>query len=403
MKLLHIFVQIALIKRALSECLSNSTIEALGWKALDAAVEVSTPKVCSSFYQETKAKACIELDGLADIVENETKEFAEKYSKTQFKVLSGIDGELEKFAEAQKKVNESTSSFSDDVKSAFGSAGNYINKYSSNVEKLRSVINECNLAQQTNSFGLFCLLSSNLASQHLTAQSVLESGLAALSVNMNPASALAMANRCADAIKNTCLFLEIQKALTLFDEKAFVSGFQENCKPDFLDCVNLGEAGSGCSDAIKTEIFENFSAGVMEQGMDEKTREIVDKFSDDTSELFDKLKTHGFGPVKEGVEGGLQSVKDFVNNFSTDSIKDTIGDATDTIKDNIDNSIDGIKDTFSNPFRILETKVQVSYKVTDNGYDCYENGQKSDMQYVDSVRLFLVHAMLTLSILLIEK
>jgi hypothetical protein len=361
----------------------------MGWKALDSAVEVSSPSVCSEFYESTKAKACIELEDLASVVESETKDFADEFATNQFKILNGIETQIEKYGEAKQKIDEASSSFSNDVKSAFGTAGDYINKYSTDVNKIRSVINECNMAQQVNSFGIFCLMSSDLASKHITAGSVLESGLQALSVSINPASSIEMANRCADAIKNTCLFLEIEKAITLYDGESFVSGFESKCLPDFLDCVNLGEEGSGCSDAIKKKLFENFSSGVMGKVFDEETQKVLDNFSDKTSDLFDKLKTHGFGPIKEGAEGAIQTIKGYIDSFSLkdlgEDIKNTAEDIGDSIKDTFTGAADGIKDAFSNPFRILEAKAEFSYQVSDDGYNSYEHGQKSNMNTHDSI------------------
>ena len=394
MKTVFVLFFITFFHQISTECLSNDVIEALGWKALDTPVEVTNPVICSEFYKTTNAKSCIDLESLKSLVKDQTEDFAENFSENQVQVLTGLDADLELFAEDNKKINENKAEYSDEVQSAFSEAKNYVGKYSSDFENMRKLINDCNISQQINSFGIFCLLSSDMASTKLNSQSVLENGLAALSVLISPLSAIEMANKCAATIKNTCLFLEMRKAISLYDDKTFDSEFALKCLPGYLDCINEGESGSGCADDLKKKMFENFSSPISGEFFDDKTKEVLKGIKDNAGELYDKLKTHGFGPIKEGAENTIQTVKGYIDNFSIDDIKDTIADAGDAITDSLTNAgeniSDSITDTFSNPFRILEANMQMTYTVDDDGFDSYENGKDSGFENVESLERFYV-------------
>lgn len=385
------------IKQSTSECLSSATLEAMGLKLLETPAEVSSPTICKTFYEETNAKACVSLEELSSLVESKTKKFASEYAESNVKILKGLDTEIQKFAEAKKKIDEASESFDSNIKSAFNEAENYIGKFDSgNIKEMRDLINKCNLAQQTNSFGMFCLLSSDLASEHVSAQSVLESGLTAISLNISPASAIAVADKCADSVKNTCMFLEVEKAVKAFDKTDFSSGIIDKCSPDLLSCVAEGQTGDGCADSIKTQLFENFCPAIGTNIFDENTKELFSGFSSDASELYDKLDQFGFGEIKEGAEGSAQTLKGFVDNFSVDEIigniqdgiKDNIGDVTGNAEDLANNIGDSIKNAFLLRRRILEANMDVSFKVKEGGYDCYENGEKSGFENYDDVKIF---------------
>jgi hypothetical protein len=431
MKICSLIFALILIKYSHSDCLSNEALSALGWTALNDPVEVSDPPICAEFYKETSAKACVDLETIGSVIEEKTNKFAEEFSNNQFKILSGLDSQIAKYGEAKQKLEAANSTFEADIKSAFDTAGTYIDKYDSDVEKIRDEINKCNLIQQTNSFGNFCLMSSDKASEFIT-----EASSTALTININAASASKMADGCADSVKNTCVFLEVQKALTLFDGNPFASSEEKKCSPDFLDCMNEGGSGSGCSDATKNLLYENFSKGVGGQIIDPDTSKILEGFSSDFEDLFDKLGEHGFGPIQEGGAEGIQSIKGFVDNFNVKDLGDSITNATDglgdnitdTVKDTLNGSSDVINDalnggstTISNGntnindavndalsgvnyrARILETSVEITYKVTENGYDSYKNGENSGMKTKNNASVIIMNLMILFSGIFIHR
>jgi gas vesicle protein len=411
MQIISLITLILAINNIHSECLSKEVIEALGLTALDSPEDASGSEFCKKFFADTNAKACVSFDNLSDIVGSKTEEFAKEFSETQVKVLSAVDSEIPKFAEARKKIDESGSSFSSEIKANFDEAKIYIDKYTADAKKLRDSINKCNLAQQTISFGSFCLYASDMASNFVENPSVNGDGGVSLTLKVNPSSANKMAEECADVVKNTCLALEIEKAMKSFDSKDFASDTIGKCTPDFMDCLTSEESGSGCADSIKQKLFTDFSTSIGSPVLDEKTKELFDSFSSDASDLYDKLEVYGFGTIKEGAEGTIQGVKGFLDNFVSDAHSDAYNDAINDAKDALNDAQDslndsGIKIDIPNPFRILEANNNVSYSVSEDGYDCYSNGADSNFKLYNSIemyKLYFMYGLFSIFVFIIHK
>ena len=381
-----------LLTQVKTGCLSESIYEALSWDMLvEPAVVTGAEVICKAFYAKTNAKACVDLAGLKNSVIEKTKGFAETYFKEATQTLKGIDVNTEVFATEKKKIADASAEASQAVKDSFTKASSFIDKYTVDPKEILTQTKECSKAQQINAFGSFCLLSSSLASDYLTTDVLSNAGEAIVKVKLASKSALEVANRCTSFIQNTCVMLEMKKSINAFKEEAFSSSLESKCSSSFFDCVYSADdsSNSKCPVNIKTKMFTDFTSKVGQTGIDEATKKLLDDYSENATELFDKLTKNGFGEIKEGAEAQVNSLKNSLANFSGESIKNTIDNTLEDIKNNIDdnikNSIPDIKSPFR--FRILASDATITFEVSESGYDCYETGKDSGWETIESVNL----------------
>ena len=179
-----LFLTLLICSTTLGACLPSTTLKNLGMKPTSPTeVSSSSTKLsldtflstCTKFYQDSKAKVCVDRYQLKSMVSDKASSFAEMFEEEQYLTLSSIDLIVEEYFAVNKEVQSKGSyngkTVSSATKAAFNETNHLIEKYDVNPANAHNEVQACSKARQNHNFGLYCMLSSSKASQFLSDKS----------------------------------------------------------------------------------------------------------------------------------------------------------------------------------------------------------------------------------------
>ena len=331
------------------ECLSVGMLNSLGLKANSAPEAYSSGDVCSTYFKETGAKSCVDADGLDDVVALKGGQWKKNYEAEHYEIYANLDSSFNEFVNGYveiaqkgtfngKKVNETT-------KANFNSAYSWVEKYGVGDKNVSNEVEACTQAQLNNTFGSYCMLSSDKAStftgdcpevqsktessgSNTTSDSADQDSVDAynqkldesktsrrrlasnnLRVNIDEESTTKLVDACADTIRALCLNYKIQTALSSGKGQSFPQELKNRCSEDFLVCASKVKDKNGvvptettCNHKQRSLMVKEFFGGVGNRIIPSATRNANQiKYSTELARqnLYAKLANHGFGEVKK--------------------------------------------------------------------------------------------------------
>ena len=333
-------------------CLSNGDLKSLGLISLSAAEDYSSGDPCSTFYKETKAKTCADLDYLKKTAENNASHLNTNYTNEHFEIYANLDSIfndfVDGFVEISSKGTYKSKMVSSTVKTNYTQAYDWIEKYSVGDKNISTEVEACSNQQQQNAYGAYCILSSDLGSNYLgecsTIQSknVADSGqntssstnatqedvdkynslldqsqtntrilssASSMKFNISEESAAKIVDSCANSVRALCLYYKMQTAISSAEGKGFPQDLKNKCNEAFLKCASKVPDQNGtvqksdtCNNKEKTMMVKEFFGGFTNQLIPTATRIAMPiKASTELARqnLFGKLQNKGFGSVAQ--------------------------------------------------------------------------------------------------------
>ena len=347
------FVAVAILVNFTHQaCLSTGELKSLGLSSASSAEDYSNGDPCSTFYKETKAKTCVDLDDLKKTAEYNAKNLDGNYKNEHFEVYANLDSIfndfVDGFVEVSSKGTYKAKKVSSTVKTNFTEAYAWIEKYSVGDKNISSEVDACTNQQQQNAYGAYCVLSSDQGSNYLGECSTIKSkniadngqntssstnatqedvdkynslldqsqknnrilsSDASLKFNISEESAAKIADSCANSVRALCLYYKMQTAISSAEGKGFPQDLKNKCNEAFLKCASKVPDQNGtvqksdsCNNKEKTLLVKEFFGGFTNQLIPTATRNAMPiKASTELArqDLFGKLQNKGFGSVAE--------------------------------------------------------------------------------------------------------
>lgn len=345
------------------ECLDSETLIKLGLKPNSQPEEYSSGDICSTYYQDTGAKSCVNSWLMEHSVELRAGQWKNNYEAEHYEIYANMDNSFNDFVngyvEVAQKGTYKGKKVSSTVKSNFETAYSWVEKYGVGDKNVSNEVEACTQAQLNNTFGSYCMLGSDLATRYTgdcpTVQSksdnsnnnaVSDSGdqdsvnsyndkinesknnqrrlsTSEMRVNIDEESTSKLVDACADTVRALCLHYKMQTALSSAQGQSFPQDLKSKCSEDLLACASKVKDKNGvvstetsCNHKQQSLMVKNFFGGVGNKIIPSATRNAYKvKYSDEKTrlDLYAKLQNHGFGEVKEdsttkadtGAEGRL--------------------------------------------------------------------------------------------------
>jgi hypothetical protein len=379
-----------ILKQASSECLSKEAFASLGWNALDTPIEPQDLAICQKFFENSKAKACVDMSKLKDIIEESSNSFASSFSETQSKLFLGLQENLKEMDTLGNTFKTEGKEISDSLKAQISSLEGNLKKFDIDAEKIKKEFEACNLATQTNSFGIYCLLASDIASDYAEATS--KDGGHVFDVKITLESANQVVSQCASSLKNNCLFNATQNTVEELKNGSVSSKLAE-CSGSLFDC-NFAEESSSNSDncplELSNSLINDFNFNIKDVNVDDKVKDLIKDIQSSSGQIWDDIKDKG---ESLNVDNLISGFNDSFINFSADNIKDQINDS---INDSI-NNLNPFKGTSG--LRLLyesgsqgEGSFEIKTTSSSSGYDTYSTGKESGWQTKKFIERFMSSA-----------
>ena len=178
------YVTFLLIGLSLSSCLPSETLRKLGMTpASPHSIESDSLKstltqfmtTCTKFYKENGLKVCVDRASLKSMLDRKSELFAEKFEADQFFVMASLNSMIEEYFAANKEISTKGTyngkSVNGVTANAFSKTNDFIEDYNVSPQNVAKEIHACSEARQINTFGLYCLLSSDRASDFVSGTS----------------------------------------------------------------------------------------------------------------------------------------------------------------------------------------------------------------------------------------
>lgn len=152
-------------------CLSDKQLKSIGMVPLVKPLKVTKPGVCAPFYARSKANACVDLVNLKTDFQVKGNAWNNLFIEEQYEIMANFDNIVESYmianAEIAKDNKFNKTAVSSGTKKAFEEANRYMDHYDIDSSNIKKEVTACKDSQLTNSYGVYCLLSSDIATKYV--------------------------------------------------------------------------------------------------------------------------------------------------------------------------------------------------------------------------------------------